>query len=50
MEEMRKFDENKQSIVAWVLGISAGFEIALVLFLTVKEIFKKTKDSYILKD
>lgn len=44
------FDSLKQSAVAWTLAMSAIAEIILVLYLTLKEIFKKTGDSYVLKD
>lgn len=44
------FDSLKQSAVAWTLAMSAIAEIVLVLYLTLKEIFKKTGDSYVLKD
>jgi hypothetical protein len=34
----------------WTLAAAAGAEIFLVLYITMKEIFKKTGDSYVLKD
>jgi len=44
------FDSVKQSAVAWTLATSAAVEIVLVVYLTLKEIFKKTGNSYVLKD
>jgi hypothetical protein len=44
------FDSVKQTAVAWTLALSSGVEIVLVIYLTLKEIFKKTGDSYVLKD
>ena len=44
------FDSVKQAAVAWTLAMSAVVEIVLVVYLTLKEIFKKTGDSYVLKD
>lgn len=44
------FDSVKQSAVALTLALSSGVEIVLVIYLTFKEIFKKTGDSYVLKD
>jgi len=43
-------DTFKQSLVASILAVSSLAEIVLVLYLTMKEIFKKTGDSYVLKD
>ena len=43
-------DSFKQSMVASILAVTSLAEIVLVLFLTMKEIFKKTGDSYVLKD
>jgi len=37
-------------MVAWTLAMSSVGEIGLVIYLTLKEIFKKTGDSYVLKD
>jgi len=37
-------------MIAWTLASAAAAEIVLVLYITMKEIFKKTGDSYVLKD
>jgi hypothetical protein len=37
-------------MIAWTLFAAAAAEIVLVLYITMKEIFKKTGDSYVLKD
>ena len=37
-------------MIAWTLLAAAAAEIVLVLYITMKEIFKKTGDSYVLKD
>jgi hypothetical protein len=39
-----------EGAVAWTIATFAGAEIFLVLYITMKEIFKKTGDSYVLKD
>jgi len=39
-----------EGVVSWTLAAFAGAEIFLVLYITMKEIFKKTGDSYVLKD
>lgn len=39
-----------EGVVAWTLASAAAAELCLVLYITMKEIFKKTGDSYVLKD
>ena len=39
-----------ETVVSVLLAVSSFAEISFVLYLTVKEIFKKTGDSFVLKD
>lgn len=48
--EIKVTDQPNQPIVSWLLTVSSALEITFVVFLTVKEIFKESKNSYILKD
>jgi hypothetical protein len=43
-------DRGKEIAVTILLAASSLAEIGFILYLTVKEIFKKTGDSFVLKD
>lgn len=40
----------KEKFISYSLAATSGMALILVLHLTVKEIFKKTNDSFVLKD
>jgi hypothetical protein len=50
---MSSSDSNQNTqdaLVASTMSAAAAAEIVLILYITMKEIFKKTGDSYVLKD
>lgn len=49
-EDASKDDPVTQKVVAISLAVFSFAEICFVLYLTAKEIFKKTGDSFVLKD
>ena len=50
MDDLNKDDPTTQHVVAISLAIFSFCEICFVLYFTAKEIFKKTGDSFVLKD